>query len=117
MFFPNYMVQYMQKHVTVLVLNFCDIISDILLLHDVISKRDVRGGASAKWGGGTKRKNWNLWLQFPQPVAYEMQHNFFYPESLVHSRYNCKKIRSFGWFRKNLYFVGRCREKNLQCRM
>jgi len=32
-----------------------------------------------------------------------MQHNFFYAESLlVHSRYNYKKIMSFGWFRKSL---------------
>jgi len=31
-------------------------------------------------------------------VAYEMQHNFFYAESLVHSRYDYKKIRYFGWY-------------------
>jgi len=46
-----------------------------------------------------------------------MQHNFFYAKAWVYSLYNYKKIRSYGWFGKNLLcFVDRCREKNLQCR-
>jgi len=50
-------------------------------------------------------------------MAYETQHNFFYTERLVHSTsYNYKKIRSFGWTER-ICFVGRCREKNSQCRM
>jgi len=36
---------------------------------------------------------------------------------LMHSRYNYKKTRSFGWIRKSLCFAGRCRKKNSQCRM
>jgi len=46
------------------------------------------------------------------------QHSIFYTDSLMHStRYYYKKIRSFGWFWKSMCFVGRCRDKNSQCRM
>jgi len=45
-----------------------------------------------------------------------MQHNFFFAESLVDSRYNYKNIRPFSRFRKSLcvWALGRCREKMLQ---
>jgi len=76
----------------------------------------VRGGSSVKWVGETKRKI--LKPMVIPSVVCGIQNGewfFFYAESLVHSRYNIKKIRSFGWFRKSLYFKGRCREKNYQC--
>jgi len=47
-----------------------------------------------------------------------MQHNFSTPKAGALPLYsNCKIRRSFSWFRKSLCFEGRCREKNLQCRM
>jgi len=46
-----------------------------------------------------------------------MQHNFFYAESLMHSRYTYKKIGLLVDSERVCAFVGRCREKNLKCRL
>jgi len=68
-------------------------------------------------GGGNKTKKLKSVVIISVVLAYEMQHNFFYAESLVHSRNNYNKIRTLVDSERVCSFVGRYRKKNLKCKL
>jgi len=87
-----------------------------LCKYEIISKRAEAAPVQNQWEGGQNKKLKPMVIISVLSLAYEMQHNCFYAESLVHSRYNYRNISFFGWFTKSYCFVDRCRE-NSQCRM
>jgi len=73
--------------------------------------------AQNEWGGGTKWKNLKTMVKIFVVCGIRNAAYFFYAESLVHSRYNYKKISCMVDSERVCDFVGRCREKKSQCRM